>query len=167
MIKILKYSVAAAATLILATGCTTKVRQTDFTVISTKNVELSKMGDFERDTKRTTGEERLTIFIIPSGDYPTIKGAIDNTIEKVPGAVALVDGVVYSETFSAPFYSEFAYVVEGTALIDPKLLASLPSNYLISKFDETSKSYKLSYVNETEFNTLKEKYTNTSIKKSM
>ena len=167
MNKILKYSAVGVATMLLATGCTTKVRQTDFTVISTKNIELSKMGEYKRNLTRSSGEERLHIFIIPFGDMPTIKGAIDNTIEQVPGAVALVDGVVYSEHFSALIYSEWAYVVEGTALIDPKLVASLPSNYLISKFDETSKSYILSYVNENEFNTLKAKYTNESIKKSI
>ena len=112
MKSILKLSGILLATVLLTTGCSTKVRQTDFTVISTKNIELGKMGDYKRSLKRTSGEQRLSIFIgIPFGDSPTIKGAIDATLEKVPGAVALVDGVVYSEHFNAFIYHEVAFTV--------------------------------------------------------
>ena len=46
--------------------------------------------------------------------------AITNTIDAIPGCVALMDGVVYSKFWLIPYiYGEQKYVVEATPLIDP------------------------------------------------
>jgi len=106
---------------LVASGCTTRL--TDFTVISTKNIEWSKAGTYKRATTRTTGKDTSYIIIfIPTGQ-PNMKEAIDRAIEPVPGAVALVDGVLYSNFWYIPYiYGESSYVVEGTPLIDPSLI---------------------------------------------
>jgi hypothetical protein len=75
-------------------GCTTRL--VDFTMISTKNIDLSRSADFRRAQQRVKGkDEAMIIIFIPTG-VPNMKEAIDRALESVPGAVALVDGVVLS-----------------------------------------------------------------------
>ncbi len=110
------------AVIILA-GCTT--RMVDFTIISTKNVDLSRAAEFESGKSRITGEDMAHIIVfIPTGQI-NIKEAIDNALESVPGAVALLDGVISSKFFYIPYiYGQQSYIVEGTALIDPQLASN-------------------------------------------
>ncbi|HOO40537.1 MAG TPA: hypothetical protein PK425_11115 [Syntrophales bacterium] len=102
------------------TGCTTRL--TDFTIISTKNIDLSRGAEFIRGENRVTGEDTKHIIIfIPTG-VPSPKEATDKAIENVPGAVALLDGVLEQEMFYFPYvYGYSTYRVKGTPLIDPKL----------------------------------------------
>lgn len=100
------------------TGCVQRI--TDFTVISSKNVDLSRGASFVRDDKRVQGEDTKYVFIFPLG-IPNAKEAMDLSIQGVPGCVALVDGVLEHEWFALIFgYS--TYRVKGTCLIDPNLL---------------------------------------------
>lgn len=98
-------------------GCTRRI--TDFTIISTKNMDLSQTSGFTRGSERVTGEDKASIIvIIPTGE-PDLKEAIDRAIESTPGAVGLVDGVVRYKWFYIPYiYGETTYEVEGTPLID-------------------------------------------------
>jgi hypothetical protein len=95
-------------------------RMVDFTVISSKNIDLSRGADFKRSPTRVTGEDRKSIIIfIPTG-IPDAKEAMDNAIESVPGAIGLVDGVVTQHSWYIPYiYGESWIEVEGTPLIDP------------------------------------------------
>jgi len=106
--------------LLMLTGCATRL--TDFTVISSKNVELSRMGDYERVGTRAKGEDSIHIIsLIPTGLYPDAKNAMDNAIESQPGGVALVDGVITRKWFYIPFiYGRDWYEVEGNVLVDPQ-----------------------------------------------
>ena len=108
--------------LVFTTSCSQRVM--DFTLVSSKNVELSKFPTFERGDVRTEGKDtKPIIFIIPTG-MPSGKEAIDKAIENIPGAVALVDGVLDYKWFYIPYiYGEYVYVVEGTPLIDPTLVS--------------------------------------------
>ena len=98
-------------------GC--QHRLTDFTVLSTKNVELSRMDNLQRTGDRVEGEDqKFVIFVVPIG-LPDVKEAIDRAIEKHPGAVALADGVLHYKYFYIPFiWGWSSYVVEGTPLVD-------------------------------------------------
>ena len=96
-------------------------RLVDFTIISTKNVDLSKASSFQRGKERVKGVDLVHIVIIPLG-VPNIKQAIDKAIESTPGAVALVDGVLFQKSWSAFIYGQMMYVVEGTPLIDKSLV---------------------------------------------
>jgi hypothetical protein len=96
---------------------------TDFTIISTKNIELSRGAEFVRSPDRIEGIDRKHIIIfIPTG-IPNAKEATDQAIESTPGCVALLDGVLEQEWFYFPYvYGYSLYRIKGTPLIDPKLV---------------------------------------------
>ena len=138
-------------------GCATRL--VDFTIISTKNIDLARGADFKRGPSRVEGEDKASIIIfIPTGT-PNIKEAIDRAIESVPGAIALLDGVVTAKAFWIPYiYGESSYIVEGTPLIDPKLVsAKLPSNYIISRLDKKGNVKETQYVSKAEYESFKKK----------
>lgn len=104
---------------LLLTSCTQRIL--DFTIISSKNIDLSKGASFERGSERVEGIDKVHIIVgFPTGT-PNIKEAIDRAIESVPGAVALLDGVLSYSSWNAIFYGQIKYIVEGTPLIDPAL----------------------------------------------
>ena len=138
-------------------GCVTRLA--DFTIISTKNIDLARGADFKRGASRVQGEDKISIIIfIPTG-VPNIKEAIDKAIESVPGAIALLDGVISSKAWYIPYiFGESSYVVEGTPLVDPKLLASeLPSNYIISRLNRKGQIIETKYVSKTDYDLVKKK----------
>jgi hypothetical protein len=116
----LRYFACAALPLVLA-GCTMRV--TDFTLLSTKNVDLSRMDEMRRDPRRVEGvDSSQIIVIVPTKLRPDMKEAIDRAIESVPGGVALVDGVVSMTSWYIPLiYGEQSWTVEGSVLVDPAL----------------------------------------------
>jgi len=112
---------ALPALAIFLAGCT--VRLADFTIISTKNIDLARGADFKRGQARIEGVDSVSIIIFVPTGTPNIKEAIDRAIESVPGAVALLDGVIYAKSWCIPLlYGQNKYVVEGTPLIDPNLI---------------------------------------------
>ncbi len=138
-------------------GCVTRL--TDFTIISTKNIDLARGADFKRGPARVKGEDVVCIIIfIPTG-IPNMKTAIDRTIESVPGAVALLDGVLSQKLWYIPYiFGRSGYVVTGTPLIDPKLVtAKLPSNYIISRLDKKGNVAEIKYVSKAEYESVKKK----------
>jgi len=75
----------------------------------------------------------------------------------VPGAVALVDVVLRSQFFYIPYvYGKNAFIVEGSVLIDPKLVANDDSNepiYYQGYYDK-NKEFKLSKIEKTQFDSI-------------
>lgn len=106
--------------ILLLSSCSERI--IDFTVISSKNVDLSRSADFKRSPNRVTGKDVRHIYlIIPTGN-PSAKQALDRAIESTPGAVALADGVLNHRWWYIPYiYGQFIYEVEGTPLIDQNL----------------------------------------------
>lgn len=74
------------------------------------------------------GEDRKRIIVVfPTGE-PNAKQAMDKAIESVPGAVALVDGVITKCGWYIPYiYGEAWFEVEGTPLIDPAIKRHIES----------------------------------------
>lgn len=107
-------------TALMISSCSHRVL--DFTLISSKNVDLSKGATFVRGKDRVEGKDRVHwIIIIPTGTV-NIKEALDKAIESTPGCVALLDGVIYTKFWWIPFiYGQQSATVEGTPLIDPSL----------------------------------------------
>ena len=105
---------------VLCTGCSQRIL--DFTIISSKNVDLSRADTWEQASWRVEGVDTAHwIIFFPTG-IPNAKEAMDRAIESQPGAVALVDGVVTLKSWMIPLlYGQQKYVVEGSPLIDPKL----------------------------------------------
>lgn len=141
---------------VILSGCVTRLG--DFTLISTKNVDLTKGASFQRGPSRVKGEDVATIIIfIPTG-IPNMKTAIDKAIESVPGAIALLDAVLSQKAWWF-ILGESGYVVEGTPLIDPALKpsAKLPSNYIFSRLDKKGDLVETKYLSKAEFEAMKKK----------
>jgi hypothetical protein len=95
-------------------GCTTRV--IDFTVLSTKNVDMSKSGDLVKG-KRVKGKHSVPIIIAFPIGAPHMKTAVDRAIEKSENGVALLDGVLYYKQFYFPLIGgHMTYEIEGTLL---------------------------------------------------
>lgn len=116
MKKIL-FSVGAFLLLVGMSSCSHRL--TDFTVISTRNVPLgNEAASLQKANQRVKGVDRAhTILFLPIGT-PNMKEAIDKAIDKYPGAIGLVDGVVKSKGWSVLLYGQSSFVVEGTPLYE-------------------------------------------------
>lgn len=140
------------------TGCS--YRLTDFTIISTKNVDLSRAGQFKRISDRKEGRDVAHIILsIPFG-RPNMKEAIDRTIESTKGAVALVDGVVYVKGWSVIVYGQSMIVVEGSPLIDPLLVMTerqekAKDTYAYLTLDRNGKIKNKKEISSEEYNKVK------------
>lgn len=147
-------ALVAALAALLCTGCATRLL--DFTIMSSKNVDLSRAGTFERAKSRSEGEDMVHwIISIPLG-VPNAKEAMDRAIESVPGAVALVDGVITSEFWWFLIYGQQRYVVEGTPLIDPQLAATWDhGNYLVTHLDGDGNVRETRSVSKTEYESIR------------
>jgi hypothetical protein len=95
-------------------GCASR---SDFTAISSKNVNLSNIKiDHSKTKGKTTGEDcqRMIIFIPTSGS-PTLDEALDKALEAKQSNL-LLDAVVSWHSFSIPLiYGETCWSVEGDA----------------------------------------------------
>lgn len=117
--------------MMMLAGCATRL--VDFTVISTKNIEWNRADEFERADERSQGEDVAHLIIFIPTSAVSVEAAVDRAIETVPGAVALVDGVVRRRFWWIPYvYGQDAIIVEGTPLIDPQLASNWDDPYLVS-----------------------------------
>lgn len=140
-------------TSIILTGCIS--REGTFSFISTRNIDWSRVAEYQRSNERVEGEDQADIIIfIPTKSDITIADAVDQALAKVPGAVALVDAVVSSRMFYIPYiYGQMAYIVEGSVLIDPKLVAIDETNesvYYQGYYDK-NKDFQLSKLEKKEY----------------
>lgn len=108
----MKKLILAAALTTLATGCTTRVG--DFTVASTKNIDLNETHFTEG--ARVEGQDLVPAIIFPLGS-PSVKEAMDEAIEKDRCAVGLND-VVVDNGFFYLYFGAFWTDVEGTLVMD-------------------------------------------------
>lgn len=111
MKKVLISLVAATA----ITGCVNRIG--DFTVASTKNMDVTDAAHKIDYGKRTKGIDRAHIILfIPTG-IPNMKEAMDQAIEASPGAVGLSDVTIKQGAFVIPLiYGQQWYEVEGTPI---------------------------------------------------
>jgi len=119
--KNLKFSLMALTMVaFILSSCSHRVL--DFTLISSKNVDLSKGASFVRGKSRIEGKDMAHwIICFPTGTV-NIKEALDRAIESTPGCVALLDGVIYTKFWWIPYiYGQQSATIEGTPLIDPSL----------------------------------------------
>jgi len=95
-------------------GCASR---SDFTAISSKNVNLSNIKlDPTKRKGRTSGEDCThIIIIIPTGGPPTLDEALDQALE-AKGANLLLDAVVNWSFWIIPYvYGQECWNVEGEA----------------------------------------------------
>lgn len=142
---------------IFGTSCTNRI--VDFTIISTKNIDMSRSSDFQKGSNRIQGKDLVHIIIVVPTGQPNVKNAIDKAIESVPGCVALLDGVLYGQYWYIPYiYGQSYYVVEGTPLIDKSRVKNNMNkltDYSIIKFDNSGSIVETSEINQTEYCSIK------------
>ena len=108
--------------LVIVSLCSCHTRLMDCTIVSSKNVDVSRLVEFKRSNVRVEGKDTKYIIIIFPTGIPNLKDALDQAIESTPGTVALVDAVLYRDNFYFPYvFGYTSFSVEGTPLIDPKL----------------------------------------------
>lgn len=90
-------------------GCSRRIM--DFTMISTRNIEMS---GFSEPQRRVKGTSCVPVIFGPLG-VPNMEDAIEDAIDEVPGADALVDGVLTQQNNSFLFGS-YCYVIEGSPI---------------------------------------------------
>jgi hypothetical protein len=84
-------------TALMFNSCTQRIL--DFTLVSSKNIDMSRAASFVKGNTRVKGVDMVHIIIfIPTGTI-NIKEAVDKAIESTPGCVALLDGVIYTKFF--------------------------------------------------------------------
>jgi hypothetical protein len=106
--------------LLILNSCTNRIL--DFTLISSKNVDLSRGASFVRGNNRIEGQDKVHWIICFPTKQLDIKEAIDKAIESTPGCVALLDGVIYTNFWWIPYiYGQQTATIEGTPLIDTSL----------------------------------------------
>ena len=118
-----RFLIASISVLVLLSliGCSTRIL--DFTVISSKNVNI-KVKDSAKG-ERVTGEDMAVYVFFPLGQ-PQVKNAVDRAIEKAgPGFDALLDGVIYYKYNVFILFGTFGYTVEGTPIKTSQLIVEL------------------------------------------
>jgi hypothetical protein len=106
--------IAAMVLALLAIGCASR---SDFTAISSKNVNLTGMKiDPSRNRGRASGEDcQHLIIIIPTSGPPTLDEALDRALESKQ-ANLLLDAVVDFHYFFIPYiYGQTCWRAEGEA----------------------------------------------------
>jgi hypothetical protein len=98
--------------LLLLSGCA--IRQGDFTILSTKNVEISRVDlkriDFTRNVKGS--DSRFWFLFIPFGAPPLLEEAADAALEK-GGGDFMTSAVVYSTAWHAVLFGWESWTIKG------------------------------------------------------
>ncbi len=105
-------SVCLAVTMMGAAGCAT--RQGTFTVLSTKNTEISRV-DLKRVTftRNVYGKDsRFWFLFIPFGSAPTLEEACDTCLERGHGDF-MTSAVIYRTAWTVILFSYGAWTLEG------------------------------------------------------
>lgn len=136
-------------TSIILTSCSQDLF--NFTIVSTKNIELEKLSSLKKATKKTIGEDKASIIILIPTKKVKIDKAISNTIDAIPGCVALLDGSVITKFWYIPYiYGKQKIVIEATPLIDPAVSKTLPK-YGKIYLDKKGKLKSMESVSAAEF----------------
>lgn len=131
-----------------------------FTIVSTKNVNFSKIGEMQRSPEKVATQsfnaKEMLIKANKLSDTYVLENALDSALEQIPGAVALTDAkiqYIHTKTFGK---EQWGYKFEGTALIDNSVLGEANPSDIYFIYDE--KSDKITFLDEKEFNTFCSKY---------
>jgi hypothetical protein len=115
-------------------GCSYRIL--DFTVISSKNIDLTQSARFVKGKDRVKGLDKVHWIICVRTGRINMKEALDHAIESTPGCVALLDGVVHHQWWLFPWiYGQERMVVEGTPLIDPALVDAATFGPMFGKIE--------------------------------
>jgi len=144
---------ALAVVVLLSTGCTREVLS--FSILSNKPVELSKFGELNISQEKVTGEDKVHIIILIPTGIADIGKAVSDTIDQVPGGIALIDGTVTHHHYYIPYiYGQAKYVVEAKVLIDPTIAIANQTSRLV-ELNDTGEVVKNNELSKAELKSLK------------
>lgn len=105
---------ALVASVVAGSGCTARVG--NFTLISTKNVDLSDASIDTKHGKRITEDDCAPVVLIFPIGRPDLKEAVDNALEEGRGNL-MVDQVSYYRSWYIPLiFGLRCMVAEGTVV---------------------------------------------------
>jgi hypothetical protein len=124
--------------------------------MSSKNVDLSAIGSYQRSTKNVKGTDtKLSmILFIPLTPKYDLKKALDKALSKIPGAEVLVDVRIDVQRIPLLLVTFEGYVVSGTVLINPKLVnasETTPDKPYLVMDTKDGDHFTKRYVSETEY----------------
>lgn len=105
---------AVVATASLLSGCTTRLG--NFTLISTKNVDLSDASIDPKGGKRVTEDDCAPIILIFPIGRPDLKEAVDNALEEGRGNLMVDQVSYYRRWYVPPIFGMRCMVAEGTVV---------------------------------------------------
>ena len=106
-----KITLAAFCCTLLLGGCSRRLF--DVTMISSKNVPIGQEISLKQADQRVAGVDSKGVILCFALGIPDVKEAVDDAIEKYPGAVALSNAVVKAKWWHAFVYGKNKYIVEG------------------------------------------------------
>ncbi len=148
---------AGAAMAVAFTGCMS-IQTEDlgrFTIISSKNVDLTKLGEMKKSSEKTKTKAMNAkgLFVrdkkLSEGYF--LENALDSALEQIPGAVALVDAKVSNVHKKGLGRELWGYVFEGTALIDPSLVSEAEITNEDLFFVSNGSAEGITFLTEAEF----------------
>ena len=96
--------------IVLMAGCTKRLG--DFTLVSTKNVEIG--AQYVKVERNVHGENMKPIIIAFPLGYPDIESAIDDALRTVEDGVLMTDVVLTYRWWYIPYiYGQYIYEVDG------------------------------------------------------
>lgn len=126
-----------------------------FTIISSKNVNFSKLGEMTRSPEKvaTQSFNAKGVFIKDNtlSDGYVLENALDNALEQIPGAVALVDAKVQYFHSKKLGKEQWGYKFEGTALIDDSAIGKADFDNKDIFFISDASGENITFLTEKEF----------------
>jgi len=114
--------VMALVLITVLSGCATQIGQ--FTMATTKNVDLSRLGEFTRTTREIKAQDSSIFIFGIQVKTAKMQAAMDKALAKIPGAVAMVDVRISTKSTSLIIVRFDSFIVSGTALVDPKIVSA-------------------------------------------
>lgn len=116
VISMKMFLILLVSLLLLNTGCVSRIG--DFTMASTKNIDIRKSLHVVDMQHRVRGIDKKAIIILPFVD-PKLKEAMDNAEEKAPSCVGLSNVTVKYGFWYIPYlFGEIWYEVEGNPVFE-------------------------------------------------
>jgi len=95
--------------LLVLSACSTS-RLGDFTVISTRNIDMD--GEYELVGSKVKGTDMAPIIYVFPLSSPSIEGAIDDALDSVDGDI-MTDAIITQNVWWLYIYGEQRYIVVG------------------------------------------------------
>jgi hypothetical protein len=112
----MKKVIGLLAISVALSGCAHRIG--DFTVASTKNMDIKdSLHKVDYDT-RVKGQDVSHQILFFQVGQPNMKEAMDNAIEKTPGAVGLSNVTVKQVGWSALLYGQTYFEIEGNPILE-------------------------------------------------